>query len=278
VPFEVVVVDNDIAGSAGATVARARLCHPPYPIGYEIQSERNISITRNRTVQRAAGDWMAFIDDDERATPIWLDELARRAVRSQADGVQGPVVPVLPPNAPAWIRRGAFYNWARMPSGAQVPLNKLRFGNLLLRASLLRSMAAPFDPSYGLTGGEDGDLLGRLVAQGAHVVWCDEAVVREPIEARRLSFRWLMLRALRGGQDFARHSLAGRYGDVTLQRRLGLLARALVQSAIALALTVLVWPFGRHYAAHWLLRASANIGKLSLLVGWHYREYAGTAK
>jgi succinoglycan biosynthesis protein ExoM len=53
-----------------------------------------------------------------------------------------------------------------------------------------------------------------------------------------------------------------------------LFARALLQLIAAAGLTVIVLPLGRHRAAHWLIKASANLGKLSTFMGWHYREYA----
>jgi succinoglycan biosynthesis protein ExoM len=49
---------------------------------------------------------------------------------------------------------------------------------------------------------------------------------------------------------------------------------AIAQLALAALLALLSWPFGRHRAARWLLKAAANLGKLTVLVGWHYREYA----
>lgn len=272
-PHEVVVVDNDAAGSARAVVQRQRAAGAPFPILYDIQPVKNISLTRNRTVELARGEWIAFIDDDERAPAPWLSTLAAAATGYAADGALGPVEPVVPADAPAWIRRGAFYEWARMKTGTVIPVNKLRFGNVLMHGALLRSTRAPFDPDYGLTGGEDGDLLGRLVQRGACFVWCDEAVVREPVEAARLSLRWLLLRSLRGGQDFARHRLSGSFGPVTAAGRVRLFLRALLQSVLAAGLAPLAWPRGRHRAVYWLLKAAANLGKLSIFVGWHYREY-----
>lgn len=272
-PSEVIVVDNDPDSSALSAVENARRDGAPFPLIYAMQPVKNISKTRNRTVELASGEWMAFVDDDERVSPRWLDQLLDAAMRTGADGVLGPVVPVVPSDAPEWIRRGNFYDWVRMKSGSVVPLNRLRFGNVLLRGSLLRNGVA-FDPAYGLTGGEDGDLLTRLSRRGARIVWCDEAQANEPIEPARLSTRWLLLRALRGGQDFARHSLAGRYGPFTLTRRFAFNLRAAIQAFAALALALLLWPLGRHHAVHWLSKASANIGKLSILWGWHYREYA----
>jgi succinoglycan biosynthesis protein ExoM len=160
-----------------------------------------------------------------------------------------------------------------MDTGTVVPRNRLRFGNVLLRASLVRSLPAPFDPAYGLTGGEDGDLLARLAGRGARIVWCDEALVHEPVEDSRLRLRWLLLRSLRGGQDFARHTLAGRYGPSPACAGAVLLLRAGLQSILAGGMALLCWPLGRHVGAYWLLKAAANIGKITIFVGWHYREY-----
>lgn len=272
-PDELVVVDNDHDASAEAVVAARVARGLPFPVRYDRQPVKNISLTRNRSVALASGDWIAFIDDDERAPGGWLERLCEAAGDYQADGVLGPVVPIVPADAPAWIRRGRFYDWARMPSGQVVPRNRLRFGNVLLRASLLR-VDAPFDPAYGLTGGEDGDLLARLAQAGARLVWCDEATVHEPVEATRLALAWLLRRSLRGGQDFARHTLAGRYGPNGLGARLRLALRAGAQLLAATLLTLLSLPFGRHHAVHWLTRASANLGKLTIFWGWHYREYA----
>jgi len=276
-PDEVVVVDNDAEGSARYVVDRWRRTRLPFPVRYEIQPVQNISLTRNRTVELASGDWLAFIDDDERAPRTWLLQLMVTALRLKADVVLGPVIPLVPTHAPAWIRRGRFYDWARMRTGTEIPLNRLRFGNVLLRASLLRDSMPPFDPAYGLTGGEDGDLLARLAQNGARILWCDEAFVDEPIEPSRLRLTWLLRRSLRGGQDFARHVLAGRYGPATLPRRLILFLRSCMQMPLAAGLALVCWPFGTHYFAYWLLKASANLGKLSILWGWHYREYERVA-
>ena len=273
-PDEVVVVDNDAAASARLVVEQ-RLCQStPFPIRYAVQPVKNISLTRNKTVELAGGDWLAFIDDDERAPPPWLEQLVDAAARDAADGVLGPVDPVVPSSAPAWIRRGRFYDFPRMATGAVIPPNRLRFGNVLLKGSWLRGAEEPFDPALGLTGGEDGDLLSRLAQRGARLVWCDEAIVREPVEASRLSLRWLLRRALSGGQDFARHSLAGRYGAMSTAKRVRFFLRALAQALAAAALALVVWPLGRHHAARWLTTLSANVGKLSVFWGWRYREYA----
>jgi succinoglycan biosynthesis protein ExoM len=273
VPDEVVIVDNDAGASARGVVEERRRLGAPYPIRYAVQPQQNISMTRNATVELAASEWLAFIDDDERAPQHWLAQLMNAAERYGADGILGPVDPVVPASAPDWIRRGRFYEFPRMASGTQVPPNRLRFGNVLVRAEWLRGASQPFDPELGLTGGEDGDLLSRLVQQGARIFWCDEAVVSEPVEPSRLSLNWLLRRALTGGQNFARHSLAGRYGRMTFAKRVNFFLVALAKAVVAAAMALLTWPLGRHHAARWLAALWANFGKLSAYWGSRFRQY-----
>jgi len=273
-PDEIVVVDNDASGSARQVVDSHRKATPSLPIHYEIQPQRNIALTRNRTVALANGDWLAFIDDDERAPETWLAQLLAAADKYEAHAVLAPVVPVVPEDAPAWIKRGRFYDFARMASGESVPLNRMRFGNVIVRGDWLRNEPGPFDVRYGLITGEDADLLIRLVNKGAKVVWDDEAIVHEPVERSRLSFRWLLQRALSGGQEFARKTLAGSYGKVSMPDRIKLFMRSLIQMLMGAVLSVITLPLGRHRSVQWLVRSSANLGKLSVFWGWTYREYA----
>jgi succinoglycan biosynthesis protein ExoM len=277
-PDQVVVVDNDPAGGARVVVEQFRASGMPFKVDYDVQPEPNIAITRNRTVQLASGDWIAFIDDDERAPREWLRELLGAAATFQADGVLAPVEPQVPADAPAWIRKGRFYDFPHQREGAEVPLNCMRFGNVLLRANRLKAEAGPFDPRYGLMAGEDTDLLMRLARKGAKIVWTERAPVFEPVEVKRLSLRYLLMRALSGGQGFARYTLTGSFREIGWAGRSLFLSRALLQFTVAAAMAPLSLPFGRQHAAGWLMKASSNFGKLSVLWGWHYSPYGREAE
>lgn len=274
-PDEIVVVDNDAQASAREVVTRFAAAQAGVvTVHYDVQPKKNISLTRNRTVQLATGDWFGFLDDDERAPRDWLAAMMQCAAAHSAEAVLGPVVAEVPAEAPDWLKRGGFYDLPRFQHGEVVPANFYKVGNALISAARLRAINGPFDEAYGLTGGEDGDMLSRLVATGVRIVWCDQGAVSEPVEARRLSFSWLWLRALRGGQDFARHTMTGRYGPVSLTRTAIFTARALLQLLVSLLLVLVSWPAGRHRAGRWLFKAAANLGKLSYFFGWHYKEYA----
>ncbi|WP_246013280.1 glycosyltransferase family 2 protein [Pigmentiphaga humi] len=271
-PRQIVVVDNDADASARAIVEQHRQTLHGVDVIYDIQQEKNISLTRNRCVAHAQAAWLAFVDDDERVGESWLADLLATAQAHGADGVLGPVISRVPNDAPAWIRQGRFFDRRRMATGQAVPKSDMRIGNALLAARWLPQ--DPFDPAYGQTGGEDGDLLLRLALRGARIVWCDEAQAVEDVPPSRLCTRWILARALRGGQNHARHVLGGKMGKVGLARKVVFFLRACLQTAAAAVLALLSLPFGRHAAMRWVARACANVGKLSVFLGWHYREYA----
>jgi succinoglycan biosynthesis protein ExoM len=268
--LELVIVDNDASGSARAVVEAASV---PLQIRYDIQPRKNIAITRNLSVRLAVGEWLAFLDDDELPASDWLRQMVETANRFGADGVLGPALRELPGDAPGWIRAGDFFGRRRFPTGTIVPRNEYRISNALINAHWLRQIEGPFDPDYGLTGGEDGKLLNLLANRGARLVWCDEAVVTESVEPARLTRRWLLMRAYRGGQDYARHTRSGAYGPVRLHTVPLFALRAGAQVMVAAVLAVLVWPLGETLSFRWLSRAYSNVGKLTALANRHYQEY-----
>lgn len=274
---EIVVADNDAAGSAKAVVAAAAAT-APWPVRYLEQPQRGIARTRNTVVGAARGDWLALIDDDELPESDWLAQLWATAQATGADGVLGPVYSETPADAPAWIRRGDFYRRQTFTNGSEVPPNNLITGNLLVRADCLRSEPGPFDESFDLTGGEDGDLMLRLRNRGARFVWCQEAAVSEDLDRHRLSLRWLLARSLRGGQNHARHVLNGRFGTMNRTKRLLFAADCSAKLGLSALLCVASLPLPTHRRVAALRKLVLQWGKLSQF--WdsrfeEYRHYAG---
>lgn len=272
-PSEIVVVDNDAEGGARAVVEQFAQ-QAPFKVLYDIQPVRSISLTRNLSVALASSRWLGFLDDDERAPADWLEQMVACAVQHGADGVLGPMLCKPPADAPAWIAKGELYAVHEGRTGESVPRQKMWIHNALLRASRVATLQGPFDEAFGHTGGEDTEMLCRFVQSGAKVVWCQDARVTEPVSPARLTLRWILLRAMGGGQVYVALWRKGYYGEVHWYSPAALALRSALQMCIASLASAATLPLGRHHAARWLRTSAANFGKLTALIGWRYQEYA----
>jgi succinoglycan biosynthesis protein ExoM len=199
----IIVIDNDANGTAREVVeaARERL---RWPLVYAIEPQQGISFARNRATSLALArqsDFIAFLDDDEIASPEWLSTLLDVQQKYRADVVSGPVLPLYEPGVPAWAVQGRFFERPRYSTGTR--LESVGAGNCLIATTLLTGLAEPFHPLFALTGGEDTHFFRRAHRAGAGILWADDAVAYERVPPSRATIRWLLMRGYRGGTSFA---------------------------------------------------------------------------
>lgn len=199
---EVVVVDNDAAGSARDSV-HAVASDYPLPLRYFCEPLSGVSHARNRCLREAHGEWVAFVDDDEYVETAWLVELWNAARAGDADGIFGPVVPEFEGEPPLWLLTSGAHQRPRLTTGTPMRWGNCRSGNVIFRRSLFVENGS-FDPRFAASGGEDSDFFWRCMATGAKLSWCDEAVVRERVPTSRMTRAWVLRRAFNGGRTFAR--------------------------------------------------------------------------
>lgn len=192
----VIVIDNDARGSAEEvtkTFSAGRL-----RLQYAVEPRQNIALARNRGVSLAAGDYIAIIDDDEYADPHWLLNLYKTLHACQADAVLGPVTRIFPPETPDYIRQLPLFNFPNPPTGSSD--NFVRSTrSCLFRRSIIRDLPLPFDPEFGLSGGEDTVFFEALKRQGRKMVWCREAKAFEVISASKATWRGVLKHLFRNG-------------------------------------------------------------------------------
>jgi succinoglycan biosynthesis protein ExoM len=265
VTFGVIVVDNDPTGSARPAVEAA--AGAGLPVRYFMQPKKNIALTRNMGVSNSTGEYIAFIDDDERAGPDWLKNLYETLHKYQADVVFGPVSGEVPANAPAWLTEGRFFERERYKTGDVAPVRGT--GNALLRASIITDRHTPFDPKYGLSGGEDTDFFRRLQYRGCKFIWCEEALAWEAVPPERLTAEWLIRRAFRGGQVFAEIYIV----PAGLMKKIPWFAYRSLLVVIALIGGLISWPLRKAWGVKCFQKVATNLGQLSSLFHYRYKEY-----
>lgn len=264
---EVIVVDNDRAGTARAVVEQ--IWRRFKGLRYYVEPRQNIAHARNCGVREARGTWIAFIDDDEVASKNWLGAYWRMAAEGAADGYFGPVLPRFEHPGPTWLDKDIFFARPRYRTGTRLShLGQMRTTNAFIRGSLF--CEHKFDPRYGLTGGEDTDIFARMVDAGAAFYWCDEAKTFEYYPLERLCLRWLVQRAFRGGLTYTlikRRCLPRWYQQVP----------GMIKAMAGLFVFTLLLPFeilsGRKYAARRLLRLGVQVGHIWGTFNLTYEEY-----
>ena len=147
--FSVVVADNDAAESAAPVVADFTSRHR-LSVRYCCEPRTNIALARNQALAHATGDFIAFIDDDEFPTPIWLQSMLDVCERHSVAGVLGPVRPHFESPPPAWLVKGGFHERPEHRTGRIMNWEECRTGNLLFRRTIIRDVQSRSIPHSAL--------------------------------------------------------------------------------------------------------------------------------
>lgn len=175
----------------------------------ELAERRGLSSARNTGVRKAAGDVVAFIDDDAYADEDWLRNLVRNYVDADVIGVGGVVKPVWENGRPSWFPDeldwvvGCSYKglpeergYVRNPIGCNMSFRKEAF-----------EKAGYFDENLGrvankLTASEETELAIRLLREfpgSPKIVHEPHAIVYHKVTRRKSSLKYFMKRSFGEG-------------------------------------------------------------------------------
>lgn len=201
--FAIVVVENDPGGGEGRAVAHAMLAAVDRP-GIVVDENNQGNVHAINAGFSAALDrypsarFMLMIDDDEQASPHWLDTMVSAADATGADVVGGPVFPVAEREPPPRLIRHPVY-WPPFSKSGPVPMI-YGSGNCLIHRSMFDRLPGPyFDPRFNYLGGGDTDFFNRCRLAGARFHYEAAARVTETVPQSRLTTTWLIQRGLRTG-------------------------------------------------------------------------------
>ncbi len=202
---EVLVVDN--APSDDGTRAAAAVPG----VTYALEPKPGLNFARNRALETAHGEWIAYLDDDVVVDRFWLDGLLEAwAENPDADAATGLVLPFeLETEAQViFERRGGFRRgFEKIRHGAENPENRLYpcaagiFGagcNMAFRRDVMRALGGfdeALDTGRPLPGGGDLDAFYRVVRAGHLLVYEPRYLVfhqhrREMAALRRQYWSW----------------------------------------------------------------------------------------
>jgi GT2 family glycosyltransferase len=201
--FAVVIVENDAAGREAVPVAIEFLWAGKIPGLCVVEPRQGNCQAINAAFETALASFpnaskLLMIDDDEIASPQWLQAMVGAAEETCADLVGGPVLPRFDDDLKRGLRRHPAFRPAYEESGP-VPVI-YGCGNCLITRPVFSKLADPaFDLKFNFLGGGDTDFFVRCRQAGMKFHWAADAVITETVPHSRTSPGWLVLRGLRIG-------------------------------------------------------------------------------
>jgi glycosyltransferase involved in cell wall biosynthesis len=259
--YEVLIVDNASPTNATQKVAERWLRKDGFRGRYVREEVLGANAARNRGVAEARGEILAFIDDDARAYPDWLESLLRSFGTGDASGVGGKIELLWEVPPPDWLHRNHLGLLAEFDLGNERKrvdrYPYLVSANLAFTADTLRRFGG-FHLDLGRCGTslismDETELCFRIVKGGGLLFYEPMAVVKHfvPRERTRLSF--LLRRSYAQGRSVCRYQRISGARDRTPSRPMSVVRtvaslppRVLRRDwrEAAGVLTTLVWHFG----------------------------------
>lgn len=195
--YEVIVVDNNSTDDTKARVAQV-ISGGGSRVRYVLEARQGVSHARNAGIAEARAPIIAFLDDDIRVEPDWIDVFSRVfAARPDVDCIGGKVLPLWERTPPAWLTREHWAPIALLDFGdAPQTLNAgnrrcLLSANLACRRELFARVGL-FRPELqrvkdGIGSLEDHEWLLRLWNAGGEALYVPELRAWTEVPASRMT-------------------------------------------------------------------------------------------
>jgi glucosyl-dolichyl phosphate glucuronosyltransferase len=193
--LEIVVVNNNSTDGTDA-ICTALLEEFPDGFRYFVEYEQGLSHARNRGMKEAAGNILAFIDDDAMAEPDYAEKLADfYASNPGADATGGRIHPLYESQPPKWLNPFlrpllSVIDLGDSPKpfeGRKYPIG----ANMAFRRSAIDA-TGDFNVSLGRTGknmmgSEEKDIFQRMRDKGMQIWYVPDAIVHHVVPEARLT-------------------------------------------------------------------------------------------
>jgi glucosyl-dolichyl phosphate glucuronosyltransferase len=230
--IEIVVVDNN-SNDDTADVVKRLVQEIPFEMRYVFEARQGLSAARNRAIDAARGDYLAFLDDECLVERDWLSIAISDIDAFHPCIIGGPYIGgFLPGDRPQWFKLeygNAYFLEFEYEKGFQEEF-RASGGNMIVRRNVFDGVR--FDEDLGMKGnqlkvGEELDLQERFLRDHpSEMVFYEPAItVRHLIrpERLRLSYRTKRLFA---------HAMQGQ-GAVSRWQSITSLVKAMAHLTIA---------------------------------------------
>jgi len=271
--INIIVVDNDIDKSAEKITNELKneFCNT-CKLNYHSYPEKGLANVRNEIFRQAFEfnpNFIACIDDDEYASPEWVNQLVSTIAANEGDIVMGPVIPIfetqVSPYISYWFKNRTLNNNQKVIF--------FETCNFIISTKFLLNNKVDFDCRFNSTGGEDSYFGITALKKGAKIFWASKALIYETIPTKRASLRWLLKRSFR-------YSNTRIYILFLEKKYLLILKKILVKMIYFIAglFSLVLLPFQIKFKYWGPINIAESIGTFTGIVNIKYHEYKKDTK
>ncbi|MCR5262157.1 MAG: glycosyltransferase family 2 protein [Candidatus Gastranaerophilales bacterium] len=209
VKVELLIIDNDSAGSAKETVENFKE-QIKIPVNYFVEEKRGLSNARNRLITEAVNlgaSHIAMFDDDILLPENWLvnyvnyynenDNAVIITAASYAAFTEKP---------PKYIEKNDLFKCSTTKKTGSVRKDAAS-GNVFFPVSVITDLGLSFKSDYVFMGGEDGKFFEEASSKGAAIVWCNDCFNRELNGTDKINIGWIVKRSHYNGYSAAQNAI-----------------------------------------------------------------------
>lgn len=213
--YSLLIIDNNSTDNTQETVASFK--DKFTDIRIIVENNQGLSHARNRALKECQTEWLAFLDDDAKAHPDWVETILQSIKKGDFDGFGGPYY--------AWHRYGPAPHWLPEDFGTyESPQDYgllegdtyIPGGNSVLRCDAARSIGT-FSTELGMRGnrcgyGEETLFFERMRAASYRMGYVPQLKIDHCVLPYKYTLRWQLYAAFISGRNFI--SLQSSLGNI----------------------------------------------------------------
>jgi glycosyltransferase involved in cell wall biosynthesis len=205
--YEVIIIDNNCTDNTQEILHDFTGHHENFR--YVVEKQQGLSHSRNRGWREAMGRYVAYIDDDAKASPEWCERIlnAFKTVLPPPAAVGGQIHPWYETVPPPWFMDDfEIRSWGNERGFLKPPRAQYGFSgsNMAFPKNILHAYGG-FSADYGIVGGklrmgEDTELFIRIYDKEPWF-WYDPSIkVSHWVPKRNMRVSYRFLRAFKSGE------------------------------------------------------------------------------
>lgn len=201
--WELIVVDNNSTDSTRTVVSK-------FPwVRYVFEPNQGLSHARNRGLEEASGDWVAYVDDECQMPSLWVGNILSLINAHRPKVFGGPIYPWYEGDKPLWFKDDyGSYSLAHNLDASGQP--HISGGNMGFDRAALRQ-AGGFDPALGVSAGrvlygEETAIIQKLKNKFGDncVEYSENLANRHLVRPERFQWGWIIHENFKRGVSRAR--------------------------------------------------------------------------